>query len=120
MPLTPAQANEEIKFWLYQDMEHNLFFSLGLEDPGLKVKAQKLYDDYQKDLFKNDLKTAFNDILPRSQVFKQELKATQAQKWVGWIYPDFVDHVDMEIRYFLARISPQESRPEMSFVLGTK
>lgn len=68
-------------------------------------------------MFQNNTGLALNTILPQSQAFKQELKQKQAAGWIGWIYPAFIDHVDMEMKMFLARISPQglSARSELCF-----
>ena len=121
MPLTAAQKEDELRFWLPQDAEHNLFFYLGFQEPGLKAAAKQLYDEYQQafSLRRGDnLHLALRNILPRSQALKMRARAMQDRGvWTGWIYPSFLDHTRGEMDVMLARIRPSgiTSREELCF-----
>lgn len=100
--MTPTQ---EFEFWGRQATEHALFMHLGLEDPALKKQALDIhnglkswYDTLQLDPFLKNLET--------SMAFKRAVLARlNAGEWLGWLYPDFVDHVLREEEYFLAKLS---------------
>lgn len=99
------QVNEnDVRFWLGQDMEHNFFFALGFADPALKEQAQRLHDAYQGALGRNDLGAAFA-LVPASQAFKKTALAATRARWTGSVYPTFIDHVFREIDWMLVRPS---------------
>lgn len=107
---TQQQIQNDVLFWLAnQDKEHNLFFTLGFQDPLLRKEAQDLYDAYVKAGTNVDQLLA---IAPRSQEFKRRAFAIAKQKWIGWIFPTFIDHTRREIDYALTRmtrdLTPQE------------
>ena len=121
MQLTPAQIQDELAFWLNQDREHNLFLHLGLEEPRLKAMARELFDQYDyffRSRFGDNLQRMLRFVTPQSQAFKNRVLALQNQgRWVGWLFPSFVQHIRDEIDVMLARIRPGgiSSRDELCF-----
>ena len=104
MPQMPQQIEDDIRFWLNQDMEHNLFFTLGFADPVLKEEAQRLYDTYREALGRQDFGAALA-LVPASQALKLNALAATKARWTGSIYPSFIDHVLREIDWMLVRRS---------------
>lgn len=111
------QLTNDVRFWLGQDMEHNLFFALGFEDPELRAAAQRLHDAYQTILARDDLGAGLR-LLETSQAFKLQALAKAERGWVGWIFPLFIDHTRREMDMMLARIRPGgvTSREELCFM----
>lgn len=103
---------DDIHFWSRQLSEHALFLNLGLEVEPFKSQAAKLHADWHRAIA--DLKTAttldqakaiVNDPTKRLADLKQSVLAEQhAGKWVGWLFPLFVDHTLRELQYFVARV----------------
>ena len=51
-----------------------------------------------------------------SQALKQRAYAESQQRWIGWLFPVFYDHVRREIDYALARIQrPLSAQEEVCF-----
>lgn len=101
MPQIPPQMENDVRFWLHQDMEHNLFFAMGFEDPALKMEALRLHDAFQTALAKGDLGALA--LIPTSQDFKRRALAATKARWTGSVYPSFIDHVAREIDWMLVR-----------------
>ena len=121
MQLTPTQIDDELRFWLNQDREHNLFMFLGLEEPALKAAAKELHDRYAH-LFSlrrgDNLQMMLRDVVPASQALKRRAIAMQERgAWIGWLFPSFIAHIRDEIDVMLARIRPGgiQSRDELCF-----
>lgn len=117
--LTPAQIAEETRFWAGQDSEHNLFFSLGFEDPVLRSDAQRLRDAYEDARRRDDL-GAIMALVPSSQDLKNRALAASRTHWTGWIWPLFLEHTRMEIQMFLVRISPEGTTPSGELCFGDR
>lgn len=121
MQLTPAQIQDDLAFWLNQDREHNLFFTLGFQDPMLKRMAEKLYVSYDNALRRGNLQMALLTVVPQAQIFKAEALGILRSPWgagkAGYIWPSFVEHTKREIDMMLARLRPGgvSSRDEIYF-----
>ena len=115
MQLSPAQKEEDVWFWLGQDAEHMLFFTLLIEDPAFKDEAKRLYAEYDAALRRDDVGAALA-VLQRSQAFKLRLLAAAKERWIGSAYPLFIEHVHRELDFMDKRIKGQLSaRDELCF-----
>jgi hypothetical protein len=117
---TPEVASDEIDFWVRQLSEHALFLYLGIEEPNLKAEALKLHQKFE------DFRTKFNgrpnDIALMNTVFpllQQErefkvrvLQALDAGKWIGWIFPLFVNHTILELDYLVDKLNGKQYSAE--------
>lgn len=113
---TEQQIRDDVHFWLGdQDREHNLFFALGVEEPGFRAEAQRLYEAYTVAQQRAQQTGSVDELLaiaPASQDLKHRLFEASKNRWIGWLYPLFYDHVRREIDYALTRVqrdlTPQE------------
>ncbi len=113
-------AMNEIDFWARQMSEHILFVFLGLEDPELKREALELHQTLEKFREKfvenpNDI-NHMNSLLP---ILKKEreyqikaAKILKDGKWIGWLYPLFLDHITMELDYFVDKLNGVKYTPQ--------
>ena len=109
---TEQQIRDDVHFWLGdQDREHNLFFALGVEEPGFRAEAQRLYEAYTAAQQRGSVEELLA-IAPASQDLKHRLFEASKNRWIGWLFPLFYDHVRREIDYALTRVqrdlTPQE------------
>lgn len=103
MMLTQAQIDDEILFWLgQQEREHMFFLVLGLQDPALQTEATRLLRAYEEAAHRRDVR-ALLVLAPSSQALKKAVLQAAQERWVGWLYPSFVEHMMEEIDYALAR-----------------
>lgn len=120
MQLSPMQQQDDLRFWLNQDREHNLFYMLGFQDPALKREAERLFNAYERAFRRGDLSMALG-VVPASQAFKTRALAILRPPFgagkAGYIWPSFVDHTKREIDMMLARQRPGgvASREEICF-----
>lgn len=109
MKLSPAQAQDDLAFWLNQDREHNLFYLLGFAEPELKKEAERIYQSYDRALRCGDLQAALA-IVPRAQAFKDSALAFVRRPGnagrAGYIWPSFIEHTKMEIDAMVRRSGP--------------
>ena len=106
MQLTQAQIENEVRFWvLDQDREHQLFYKLGFQDGALKSEAGRIHEAYEDARRRDDLGDALR-ILQRSQAFKQLALAEARARWVGFIYPLFLEHTFGELEIMRLRTQP--------------
>ena len=106
MRLTRTEAEDDLRFWLRQDMEHHLFYTLGLRDAALRDQAKRILEAYEQALARDDLRAGLERILPYSQAFKTHVLDVMATgRRVGSLYPLFFEHTRMELDVMLARIS---------------
>ncbi len=125
------EAHREIIFWERQLSEHALFLHLMLEDDGsnngrkLKNEAKYLHDEFES-FIKEHKKyphsmRVMEKILPLTEelrAFKKHLQVLlQKGKWIGWIFPDFIDHVIDELDYFVNKLNdlPMAASEEIEF-----
>lgn len=95
-------GESEIAFWCRQFSEHCLFFSLGFEDARFRAPAQALHEEWEHARPTLDLPTALA-LASKTRAFKTEaLDALNSGKWLGWIFPTFVDHTRRELDLFMA------------------
>ena len=101
---TEQQIRDDVHFWLGdQDREHNLFFALGVEEPGLRAEAQRLYEAYEGARQRGSIDELLALSGP-SQDLKQRLIEASRNRWIGWLFPIFYEHVKREIDYALTRM----------------
>ena len=108
-------AREDILFWLgSQDREHNLFLKLGIDPnsaPQLHAEATRLHAAYENAARTQNIPELLRLSGP-SQELKRAAYAMSQQRWIGWLFPVFYDHIRREIDYALTRIqrpiTPQE------------
>ena len=106
-------AANEIDFWARQMSEHALFAHLGLEDPDLKQKAletHQAFEEFRSKFNENPNDLGFmNTILPLLEKEREfqinGLKALEEGKWIGWIFPLFLNHVTLELDYFVDKLN---------------
>jgi hypothetical protein len=107
--ISQAQAQDEITFWAQQMSEHALFLSLGLEDAGLRQKAQQLHKNWEN--FRKNYKGANSEavvpMLKELHAFQQQvIKAMgNGKNWIGWMYQAMVEHMDLELLYFRNKLA---------------
>lgn len=113
-------ASNEIDFWSRQMSEHALFSHLGLEDPDLKDEALQTHlilEKFRKQFNNNpeDL-SVMNEILPILQKEREfqinVLKTLDEGKWIGWIFPLFINHVTLELDYFVDKLNGIKYTPQ--------
>ena len=113
-------AANEIDFWARQMSEHALFAHLGLEDPDLKDAALKTHlqlENFRKrfNANPNDL-NLMNQILPMLKAEREfQIKVLQlldSGKWVGWIFPLFMNHVTLELDYLVDKLNGIKYSPQ--------
>lgn len=102
MPQIPAQIEDDVRFWVVQDAEHNLFLALGFREPEFKDQALALHAAMTTALQRGNLGAAL-ELVTRSQAFKQQAFAAAKQRWIGWNFPAFIDHIYREIDWMLVR-----------------
>ena len=103
MMLTQAQIDDEILFWLgQQEREHMLFLAMGIQDPALHAEATRLLRAYEEAAQRRDIRGLLA-LAPSSQALKKAVLQAAKERWVGWLYPSFVEHMMEEIDYALAR-----------------
>lgn len=107
------QVHDDIQFWLgNQDREHNLFLSLGLEDPNLRLEAARLYDAYEKAKASGSDEALLHLVAPSQDLKRRAYELSDGGKWIGWLFPLFYDHTRREIDYAMARIQRDLSDEE--------
>lgn len=117
--VAPEVAANEIDFWARQMSEHALFAHLGLEDPDLKETALKMHKELETFRAKfnedtNDI-NHMNTLLPllkAERAFQiSGLQAIEAGKWIGWIFPLFLNHITLELDYLVDKLNGIQYTP---------
>ena len=116
---TPQQIRDDILFWLgSQDREHMTFLNLGIDQGAagpLKAEAARLQAAYESAARTQNVQEMLRLAWP-SQALKQRAYAESQQRWIGWLFPVFYDHVRREIDYALTRIQrPLSAQEEVCF-----
>lgn len=107
----------DVDFWSRQFSEHALFFSLGIEDPAYRKPAEALHAAWESARPGMTAATCLR-MVPELRAYKVDLFAQlQSGKWLGWIFPTFVDHTRRELDLFVAhasgaRVAPQADATE--------
>jgi hypothetical protein len=100
--LGEPMRESDVDFWARQFSEHALFFSLGIEDPSYRAAARALHTAWER----ARPSLTVNTILPlctELRAYKVDLYTQlQSGKWLGWIFPSFVDHTRRELDLFVA------------------
>ena len=103
--LTQAELDDEVRFWLNQDREHNLFYALGFQREDLRSEAMRLHDAYAEAQARDDLGAGLA-ILDHAQAYKLAAKARlDAGEWLGWIWPSFIQHTHDELAHMRAKVA---------------
>ncbi len=103
----PMQETD-VDFWARQFSEHCLFFHLGLDAPQFKGPAKQLHDEWEAARPSLDLPTALA-LASKTRAFKTEILSTlDTGKWIGWIFPTFVDHTRRELDLFVAHATGRQ------------
>lgn len=126
--VNPRVAADEIDFWSRQMSEHALFLHLGLVDKALKQEGLKIHKGFEA--FRNDFNQnpdnmkLMNKVLPlvqRERDFQiRVLKALDTGKWIGWIFPLFVNHITLELDYFVDKLNGIKYTPEEEVVFWNR
>jgi hypothetical protein len=113
-------AANEIDFWARQMSEHALFAHLGLEDPALKQTALETHQALENFRAKfnqnpNDI-DHMNSLLPLLKAEREfqvgGLKAIESGKWIGWIFPLFLNHITLELDYLVDKLNGIKYTPK--------
>lgn len=117
LPIDPAQrttdiglvgdpVNEsEVVFWARQLSEHALFLHLGLEPVALRARAWQLHQDWERIRPSPSIPT-FLEQAAALRAFKVEvLETLQKPRWLGWLFPTFVDHLRRELDLVVVRLT---------------
>ena len=93
-----------------------LFCQIGINDAALSDQGKQLHEAYESLRAKDDLGGALK-LLDASQAYKMQLLAAARERWIGWLYPLFIEHIHRELAFFQRRISPGgiTSRVELCF-----
>ena len=115
-------ADNEIDFWARQMSEHALFAHLGLEDPDLKeaaLEAHERFEAYRQEFNDKPRQHDFefvNTILPMLKDLREfqikVLNLLDQGKWIGWIFPLFVNHITLELDYFVDKLNGIKYSPD--------
>lgn len=116
----PATAAHEIDFWARQMSEHALFLYLGFDDKKMKEEALKIHQAFEK--FRTEFNQNPNDIelmntvLPLLKMQREsQIRALQSLdegKWIGWIFPLFINHTTLELDYFTDKLNGIKYSPQ--------
>jgi len=91
----------EIDFWARQFSEHALFFSLGVEDTPYRNGAKALHQAWERARPSMTLPTMLA-MCSELRAYKVDLYSQINKRWMGWIFPLFVDHTRRELDLFVA------------------
>lgn len=106
----PMQETD-VDFWARQFSEHCLFFHLGIDAPQFKEPAKQLHDEWEAARPSLDLPTTLA-LAGKTRAFKTEILTTlDSGKWLGWIFPTFVDHTRRELDLFVAHATNRPVTP---------
>ena len=91
---------ENIEFWSLQMEEHMLFITLGLANEELRQESYNIYLYWQA--FRNrDETVSLGDIMTVTGQYKTKvLEILKSGKWIGWLFPSFLQHILDEYNYF--------------------
>lgn len=98
-------VKDEIDFWSRQLSEHALFLNLGLDDPSLKKRADRLHTQWE--VFRSGTRAPKDAIalaLLTRELLSEVYSRLTAGEWLGWIWPLFVDHIRREGDYFISKL----------------
>lgn len=102
--LTQQQVHDEIKFWSDLFLEHAFFLSLMVGDKTLNQKAtdiQEKFEKFKKELDKNQSQlSSFLNLADQLKELQETVdKKIKNKEWVGWVYPAFIKHLQLETDY---------------------
>jgi len=126
--VAPEVAANEIDFWARQMSEHALFAHLGLEDPSLKQTALETHqalEDFRSKFNQdpNDI-DHMNTLLPLLKAEREfqvaGLKAIESGKWIGWIFPLFLNHVTLELDYLVDKLNGIKYTPKEEVIFWNR
>lgn len=97
-----------LEMWVPQMGEHALFLHLLLADAKLKDEAGDIYIRWRKFYCDNKMEN-FNELYPllaELKSFKAHvLKRLNVGEWLGWAFPQFVEHILRELIYFEEKLN---------------
>lgn len=116
MRVDPA---EESRFWSRQLLEHALFLHLGIESPQARARALALHKAWQGVIADSE-RLGYAKTLPRTLELARDLRKLETDvmdalatgRWLGWLFPSFVEHIRREGDYFIARASGATMLPQ--------
>ncbi|HEV2601840.1 MAG TPA: DUF2935 domain-containing protein [Candidatus Babeliales bacterium] len=123
-----AVASDEIDFWVRQMSEHALFLHLGFEDAQFKAEAleiHQLFEDFRTTFNANpNSMEHMNTVLPllkREREFQiKALTALEEGKWIGWIFPLFINHTTLELDYLTDKLNAIKYSPQDELVFWNR
>jgi hypothetical protein len=102
-----AWLQNEIDFWSEQLLEHALFLYLGLVEPNHKAAAQQLVQHWRA-LREDPMALSIGNVMSLTaelRAFSADLLAElKSGKWLGWIFPTFVEHTIQELDLFVGHL----------------
>lgn len=118
--VAPEVAANEIDFWARQMSEHALFAHLGLEDPSLKQAALETHQALEvfRSKFNQNPRDIdhMNTLLPLLKAEREFqigcLKTIESGKWIGWIFPLFLNHITLELDYLVDKLNGIKYTPQ--------
>jgi len=106
---SPSQE-PDLAFWARQLSEHCLFFSLGFEDVPFRTQAAALHKAWEQARPSITLPVALR-LAAETRAYKTSALAALQERWLGWIFPTFVDHTRRELDLFVAHATGQVVSP---------
>jgi hypothetical protein len=123
--LAQLELKEDIEFWAHQLSEHALFMSLGLEPPFSKeaAKLHKKWEKLRPKLKDAEVESAISIVSdPAAELrdFKNEVLKEMDRKWIGWLFPSFIEHLRMENELLLSKIGEKATTPNEELAIWVK
>lgn len=125
--ISSKDAKDEIGFWARQMSEHALFLALGLDDLKLKregIRLHMTFENYRRRFSQTPSTKVMNSILPlldNLKAYKQRVLDTLNQgRWIGYIYPAFVEHTLLELNYFADKLKGKGFKPDQEIAFWNK
>jgi hypothetical protein len=109
--LGDPMRESDVDFWARQFSEHALFFALGIEDKSYRSAAQALHQAWERARPTMTVATALR-MAPELRAYKVDLYTQlNSGRWLGWIFPLFVDHTRRELDLFVAHATGRPVLP---------
>jgi len=109
----------EARFWSRQLLDHTLFLDTGIESPKARARAVKLRKSFQSLIIDGDRHGYAKYVAPAldlardlRQLETDVLDALAAGRWLGWLFPSFIEHQRRAGDYFIARAKGYELEPK--------
>ncbi len=122
-------AEDDVAFWSWQFGDHGFFIAMGMVTDAKLAGTPYTIREYGflvEQAWFNFRATYMNnpsqalpylpDLLLNTQRYKQTILARlRAGEWLGFVYPDFIDHVLDELNRFIKRQGASPSATALSF-----